>query len=141
MGKFFRNVILLLIVIVIALLVGMIAPGEQLSSWKKTINKVYNKQVRFRNTPVAENFTSNPFDLQIEYLENTEGKLEVYFVNSQKNEILPIFEIEGTTQVGDVAHRFRGIGEEGRNKLKDILENARDGGANALDKALQLLGQ
>ena len=55
--------------------------------------------------------------------------------------ILPVFEIEGTTQVGDVSHRFRGIGEEGRNKLKDILENARDGGASAIDKALQLLGQ
>lgn len=141
MGKFFRNLLFVLIVIVISVLVGMIAPGKQLSSWKKTINKIYHEQVQYRNTPIAENFTSNPFNLRIEYLENTEGKLEVYFVNSQKNEILPVFEIEGTTQVGDVSHRFRGIGEEGRNKLKDILENARDGGASAIDKALELLGK
>jgi hypothetical protein len=141
MGKFLRNLIFILILILIALVVGMISPGKQLSSWKKSANKIYNEQVRFRNTPIAEGFTSNPFALGIEYLENTEGKLEVYFVNSQKNEILPVFEIEGTTQVGDVSHRFRGIGEEGRNKLKNILENAREGGASALDKALELLGK
>ena len=141
MGKFFRTVILLLIVIAISVLIGMISPGKQLSSWKTAVNKLYNTQIRFRNTEIAPNFSLTPFDLRIEYLINTEGQLEAYFVNSQKSEILPIFEIEGTTQVGDVAHRFRGIGEEGRNKLKDILENARDGGANAIDKAIQLLGK
>lgn len=141
MGKFFRNLILLLIVIAISILVGMIAPGKQLSNLKTTVNKAYNQHIRFRGAPIAQDFSLNPFDLRIEHLVNTQGNLEVYFVNPQKNEILPIFEIEGTTQVGDVAHRFRGIGEEGRNKLKGILESARDGGSNAIEKALQLLGK
>lgn len=141
MGKFFRNLILLLIVIAISIVVGMIAPGKQLSRLKTTVNKAYNQHFQFRNTPIAKDFSLNPFDLRIEYLVNTQGSLEVYFMNPQKNEILPIFEIEGTTQVGDVSHRFRGIGEEGRNKLKGILEGARDGGTNAIEKALQLLGQ
>lgn len=141
MGKFFRNLILLLIVIAISILVGMVAPGKQLSSLKTTVNKVYNQHIRFRGVAIAKDFSLNPFDLRIEHLVNTEGNLEVYFLNPQKNEILPIFEIEGTTQVGDVAHRFRGIGEEGRNKLKGILESARDGGSNAIEKALQLLGK
>jgi hypothetical protein len=90
---------------------------------------------------VAENFVPSPFDLKIVYLKNTEGRLETYLINAATNEMLPIVQVEGTTQVGDVAHRFRGIGEEGRNRLKDIFENARDGGSTALDKALQLLGQ
>ena len=141
MGKFFRNLILLLIVIAVSMLVGMIAPGKQLSRLKTAVNKAYNQHFRFRGEPIAKDFSLNPFDLRIEYIENTEGNLEVYFLNPQKSEILPIFEIEGTTQVGDVAHRFRGIGEEGRNKLKGILESARDGGSSAIEKALQLLGK
>ncbi len=54
--------------------------------------------------------------------------------------MLPSLEVEGTTQVGDVAHRFKGLGEEGRGKLKNILESVKGGGSSALDKALRLLG-
>jgi hypothetical protein len=98
--------------------------------------------IRFRDAQVAEGFSSNPFNLTIVYLENTEGKLETYLVNSQKDEgMLPILEVEGTTQVGTIDHRMRGLGEEGRNKLKDILESVKEGSSGALDKALELLGK
>jgi hypothetical protein len=118
----------------------MISPGQWLSEQQGTANKLYNQYVQFRNTPTAEDFLSEPFELKIVHLKNTEGQLETYLVNKQKNEMLPILEVEGTTQVGDVSHRFRGIGEEGRNKLKEVLESAKDGSASAFEKALQLLG-
>ena len=140
MGKFFRNFVLLLIVIAISIVIGMISPGQWLSEQQGTANKLYNQYVQFRNTPTAEDFLSEPFELKIVHLKNTEGQLETYLVNKQKNEMLPILEVEGTTQVGDVSHRFRGIGEEGRNKLKEVLESAKDGSASAFEKALQLLG-
>lgn len=140
MGKFLRNLMILSIVGIVALVVGMISPGQWLSNQQRQLSKMYNKTVRFPKAPLAEGFVTDPFALYITYVENTEGKLESYLVNGPKNEMLPILEVEGTTQVGDVSHRFKGLGEEGRNKLKIILEGVKGGGSSAIDKALQLLG-
>ena len=141
MGKFLGNLIAFVIVVVIALIIGMISPGQWLSNQRRVLTKMYNKTFRFSETPVAEGFLTTPFDLYITYVENTEGKLESYLVNTSKNEMLPVLEVEDTTQVGDIAHRFKGLGEEGRGKLQSILESVRDGGTSALDKALKLLGE
>lgn len=140
MDKFVRNVIVLIIVIIISLIVGMIAPGQWLSQQKRRLTKFYYTTFRFRNTPIAENFLTQPFDLAVIYVENTEGKLETYLVNGAKGEMLPILEVESTTQVGDMAHRFKGLGKEGQNTLKNLLKDVKDGGAGALEKALQILG-
>lgn len=131
---------LLIITCIVSILIGMISPGKWLSDQQKVVNKLFNEHVRFRGTPIAENFCSTPHNLHIIYVENTEGKLESYLVNAPKNEMLPILEVEGTTQVGDVAHRFKGLGEEGRGKLIDILESVKGGSSSALDKTLELLG-
>ncbi len=140
MGKFLSKFLLVIIVIVLAVVVGMISPGQKMTNLRHEINKFYNK-IRFSKTPIAQGFLSSPFSLKMVYVENTEGQLEVYLINTEKDEMLPILEVEGTTQVGNVKHRLKGIGEEGRNKLKDILESAREGGTGAIDKALQLLGE
>ena len=140
MKNFFRTVMLLIITCIVSLIIGMISPGQWLSDQQRLAKKLYNENLRFRGTPIAENFSTTPYGLHIIYIENTEGKLESYFVNAPKNEMLPILEVEGTTQIGDVAHRFKGLGEEGRGKLITILEDVKDGGSSALDKALRLLG-
>ena len=62
-------------------------------------------------------------------------------MNVSKSEMLPILEVEGTTQVGDIAHRFRGIDKEGRARLRAFLENTKDESSSALEKALELLGK
>lgn len=140
MKNFFRTLMLLIITCIISLAIGMVSPGPWLSKQQRMLTKIYNDNVRFRGTPIAENFSSTPYNLQIIHIENTEGKVETYLMNAPKNEMLPILEVEGTTQVGDVSHRFKGLGEEGRGKLKTILENVKGGGTSALDKALELLG-
>ncbi|MCP4403096.1 MAG: hypothetical protein GY801_38040 [bacterium] len=140
MKNFFRTLMLLSMTCIVSIVVGMISPGEWLSKQQRLVTKLYNENLRFRGSPIAENFCTTPHNLHIIYVENTEGKLESYLVNSPKNEMLPILEVEGTTQVGDVAHRFKGLGEEGRGKLKNILESVKGGGSSALDKALRLLG-
>ncbi len=141
MGKIFRNLIILILVILISVVVGMISPGQWLSQQKRHAEKLYYRTFRFRETPVAENFLTEPFELSVIYVENTEGHLETYLVNSSKNEMLPILEIEGTTQVGDAAHRFKGLGEEGRNSLKNILEDVKGESSGALERMLELLGK
>ena len=141
MGKFLSNLLWILVIIVIALVVGMISPGGWLSKRKESVNKIYNQTIRFSKTPIAEGFSPDSLDLKIIYVENTQGNLETYLVNTSKNEMLPIFEVEGTTQVGDIAHRFRGVGEEGRSRLEEFLKNAKGESSTALEKALELLGK
>ncbi|PID56879.1 hypothetical protein CSB45_09440 [candidate division KSB3 bacterium] len=140
MKNFFRTLLLLIITCVISLIVGMVSPGQWLSTQQRALTKFYHQQLRFRGTAAAENFSSTPYHLQIIYLENTEGKLESYLMNAAKNEMLPILEVEGTTQVGDLSHRFKGLGEEGRGKLTSVLEQMRSDGTDALDKAFEFLG-
>jgi hypothetical protein len=139
--KFLYKLLAVVILLVVAFVVGMISPGQWLTDRRDDINKFYNKHIRFSKAPIAENFSPDAFDVKIVYVKNTEGKLETYLVNSQKNEMLPVLEIEGTTQVGDANHRLRGIGEEGRNKLKSILESAKNGSTTTIDKLLDLLGE
>ncbi len=138
--KFLNKMLLVLILLVAAFIVGMISPGQWLADRRHDVDKLYNK-FRFSKAPVAEDFSPDAFEFKIVYVKNAEGKLETYLVNSQKNEMLPVFEIEGTTQVGDANHRLRGIGEEGRDKLKSILESAKDGSSTTIDKLLDLLGK
>lgn len=140
MKNFFRTFMLLIITCIISIIIGMISPGQWFSDQQRLVKKLYNENLRFRGAPIAENFCTTPHNLHIIYVENTEGKLESYLVNAPKNEMLPILEVEGTTQVGDVAHRLKGLGEEGRGKLINILESVKGGGSSALDKALRLLG-
>jgi hypothetical protein len=120
---------------VILLIIGFVI-GRTPAGWET--EKIYNT-IRFRNTPSAENFLPNPFSLKIAYRQNDEGQLETYLVNLNKDEMLPIYEIENTTQVGDSEHRIKGLGDETRKKLNEILEGAKEGGTTALDKAKQLL--
>jgi hypothetical protein len=141
MGKFLSKLVWILVIIIIALVVGMISPGEWLSKRKEALNKFYNTTFRFSKTPIAEGFSPNAFDLKIVHVKNTQGNLETYLVNASKNEMLPILEVEETTQVGDITHRFRGVGEEGRSRLEEFLENAKGDGSSALEKALELLGK
>jgi hypothetical protein len=125
-GKFF----IVLILLIIGLIIGMTSVG-----WE--VKKVYHT-VRFRNVPIAKGFLPNPFGLKIVYVQDAEG-LKTYLINDSKDEMLPVFEIEGTTQVGDAEHRIKGIGEETRSKVLKILEDAKKGSSTTLDKAKQLL--
>lgn len=126
-GKLFLMILALLIGIVI----GMTQPGAE-------IMKLYNT-VRFRNTPVAQGFLPNPFHLRVAHTVNDQGELETYLVNTQKSEMLPVLEVEGTTQVGDAQHRIQSIGDETLEKMRTIFEDAKEGGAGALEKAKKLL--
>ncbi len=130
-SRFFGKIFLALILVVIGIIIGITSPG-----WE--VKKIYNT-IRFRNTSVAEDFLSNPFSLKIVYVQNDQEQLETYLINDSKNEMLPIYEIEGTTQVGDAEHRIRGVSEETRSRVIEILEDAKEGSSTALDKAKQLL--
>ncbi len=140
MKHFVRNTILVLILMLISLVIGMISPGEWLGNRRQDVVMLYHKTVEFRDVSSAKDFTATPFDLRIMYVKSGDGTLETYLVNPPKNEILPIYEIEGTTQVGDVAHRFKGLGEEGRTKLEKLLETVQQDGSGAIDKLLKMLG-
>jgi hypothetical protein len=124
-----------LLITVILLMIG-IALG--MSSFGSDVKRIYYT-LRFQGTPVAENFLPEPFHLKIHYTLNDQGQLETYLVNEPAGEILPIQKIEGMTQVGDTEHRMRGLSEETRNKVLEILEETKEGGSTALDKAKQLL--
>lgn len=132
-----RGMVGKLVITVILLIVGM-AIG--MSSFGSGVKRRYYT-LRFRGTPVAESFLTQPFHLKIHYTLNDKGELETYLVNEPRSEILPIHEIEGMTQVGDTEHRMRGLSEETRNKVLEMLEETKEGGSSALDKAKQLLEQ
>ncbi len=140
MQNFLRNTILVLILMLISLVVGMISPGMWLGNRRQDVSILYHKMFAFRNVPMAQNFTATPFDLRIMYVKSADGALETYLVNPPKNEILPIYDVEGTTQVGDISHRFKGLGEEGRGKLEKLLESVKEDGTGAIDNLLKLLG-
>ena len=140
MQHFARNFIIVVVLMAISLVVGMISPGMWLGNRRQDAVMMYNKMALYRNVPIAKGFTGTPFDLRIMYVKSGDGTLETYLVNPPKNEILPIYEIEGTTQVGDVAHRFKGLGEEGRTKLEKLLETVKEDGSGAIDNLLKMLG-
>ena len=56
MGKFFSNLIMLVVVIILSVGIGMISPGQWLTQQQRHLTKLYNTTFRFRDTPVAENF-------------------------------------------------------------------------------------
>ena len=131
MNKFFKNVLWIAILLIIAILFGMVSPGQWLTdqSWK--LKRLFNK-VYFRNIQVAQNFISAPFDLKIVYVTNDETReLETYLQNIQSQEMLPVYEIDGSTHVGDIEHRLRGVSQEAKESLEE-------GGESVLKKLKQL---
>lgn len=126
--------------LVVAVLVLILGMAIGMSSFGREVKRLYYT-LRFRGTPVAESFLPEPFHLKIHHTLNDQGQLETYLVNAPQNEILPVYEIEGMTQVGDTEHRMRGLSEETRNRLLEILEETKEGGSTALDRAKQLLEQ
>ena len=131
MSKFFNKVVWIVILVIIAVLFGMISPGQWLTdqSWK--LKRLFNK-VYFRNTQAAQDFISTPFDLKIVYVKNDEtGALETYLQNVQSKEMLPVYDITGTIQVGDIDHRLNGVSEEAQKSLEE-------GGEAVLKKLKQL---
>ena len=123
-GSFVGTFILILIAFVGGGVVGRTQVGWQAES-------LYNS-IRYAQTPVAINFLSKPFTLDLEYRQNEQGELETYLVNVGNNEMLPIYEVKGTTQVGKAEHRMIGLKDQ-------LLEDAKEGGSAALEKAKQLL--
>ncbi len=123
-GSFVGTLILILIVFIAGGVVGRTKVGWQAESLYRTI--------RYSRTPVAEYFLTKPFTLDIQYRQNDQGELETYLLNIANNEMLPIYEIKGTTQVGDAEHRMIGLKDQ-------LMEDAKEGGSAALEKARQLL--
>ncbi len=131
MDKFFKTVLGIVVMLIIGILIGMVSPGQRLTDQSWRLKRLYNK-FHFRNTPVAQNFVSDPFGLKIVYIKNEEtGELETYLQNIQSKEMLPLYEINGTTQVGDIDHRLRGVTEEAQKSLEE-------GGETILKKLKQL---
>lgn len=125
-GSFLGKLIVLVIFFIAGGVVGRTSVGE----WAE---KMY-RTIRYSSTAVAENFLSKPsaFDLNIQHRKNEEGQLETYLVNVTKNEMLPVYEINGTTQVGKAEHRMIGLKDQ-------LMKDAKEGGSAALEKAKQLL--
>jgi hypothetical protein len=125
-GSILGKLILLAIFFVAGGVVGRTSVGE----WAE---KMYNT-IRYSKAEVAENFLSKPaaFDLTVEHRQNDQGQLETYLVNVAKHEMLPVYEVKGTTQVGKAEHRMIGLKDQ-------LLEDAKEGGSAALEKAKQLL--
>lgn len=130
-GGWLGKLIFWLVLVVIGLGIGISPVGDILRS-------VYYP-LRYLKNPVAKGFLPKPFALRIEFTTNQQGELEVYLVNETKHEALPIYEVEGTTQVGDVEHRVKGISEETRTKIIELLEGAKEGSSTTLDKVKKLL--
>jgi hypothetical protein len=122
-GSFLGILILLVIVFIAGGVVGRTQIG-----WEA--EKIYNT-IRYSRSPVATEFVSKPFELKIEYRQNDQGELETYLANRATYELLPVYEIKGTTQVGKVDHRMAGLKDQ-------LLDDAKEGGSAALEKARQL---
>jgi hypothetical protein len=131
MNKFFSKFVGILILVIIAILFGMMSPGQWLTNWSWELKRLYH-QFHYRNTPIAQNSPTDPFGLKIVYVKNeTTGELETYLKNTQSHEMLPVYDINGTTHVGDIEHRLQGIREEAQKSLEE-------GGTTVLDKLKQL---
>lgn len=131
MSKFLKTVLWIVILIIIGILFGMVSPGQWLTDQSWRLKRLFNK-VYFRNTQAAQNFVSAPFDLKLVHLKNEEtGTLETYLQNVQSQEMLPVYEINGTTHVGDIEHRLRGVREEAQKSLEE-------GGESVLKKLKKL---
>ena len=131
MSNFFKKMVWIVILVIIAVLFGMISPGQWLTdqSWK--LKRLFNK-VYFRNTQATQGFVSTPFDLKIVYVKNDQtGTLETYLQNVQSKKMLPVYDITGTIQVGDIDHRLNGVSEEAQKSLEE-------GGETVLKKLKQL---
>jgi len=129
-GSFLGKLILVIILLIIGMGIGMTPVGWQ-------AQKLYHF-IRYRNAPVAKGFVTKPFRLKLVYVQDAEG-LKTYLLNEVQNEMLPVFEVEGTVQVGEVEYRLKGMGEETRSKVLNLLEEAKKGSSTALDKVKQLL--
>ena len=123
-GSFIGTLVLIFIVFIAGGVVGRTKVGWQAESMYNTI--------RHSQTPMAKNFLPKPFALDIAYRLNEQGELETYLVNVTNDEMLPVYEIKGTTQVGKAEHRMIGLKDQ-------LLEDAKEGGSAALEKAKQLL--
>jgi hypothetical protein len=129
-GSFLGKLILVIILLIIGIGIGMTPVGWQ-------AQKLYHL-IRYRNAPIAKGFVTKPFSLKMAYVQDSEG-LKTYLFNEATNDMLPVFEVEGTVQVGEVEYRLKGMGEETRSKVLNLLEEAKKGSSTALDKAKQLL--
>lgn len=123
-GSFVGTLILMLLAFVAGGVVGRTQIGWMAENTFNTL--------RYSRTPVAESFLNKPFGLDIAYQQNDQGELETYLLNLTNNEMLPIYEVNGTTQVGDAKHRMIGLKDQ-------LLKDAEEGGSAALEKAKQLL--
>jgi hypothetical protein len=129
-GSFLGKLILVIILLIIGIGIGMTPVGWQ-------AQKLYNF-IRYRNVSPAKGFVTKPFRLKLVYVQDAEG-LKTYLLNEVQNEMLPVLEVEGTVQVGEVEYRLKGMGEETRSKVLNLLEDAKKGSSTALDKVKQLL--
>jgi hypothetical protein len=131
MGKALNTVIWILVFFIVGVILGMVSPGQWLEDRSWEIRGLYHR-IRFGNVPIAENFVTAPFALKLAYVQNTStGALETYLQNTATNEMLPIYEINGVTQVGDFDHRLDGIRFQAQSRIEE-------GGGAVLDKLKQL---
>jgi hypothetical protein len=122
--SFLGVLILILVVFIAGGVVGRLPIGRQAESLFQSM--------RYARTPAAAAFLANPFGLSIHYRQNENGELETYLLNAATNEMLPIYGINGTTQVGKAEHRMIGLKDQ-------LVREAQTGGSAAVEKAKQLL--
>jgi len=107
-----KRIILAVMLILIGMVIGISPIGTRIKCLYYTI--------RFRGAPIVQNYVKSPCNLKIDYSLNSDKKLEIYLVNEESKEMLPILDINGSTQVGDFKHRFLGL--EGEAKSKMLIE-------------------
>lgn len=130
-GGFIGTLLGIIVLLVIGIAIGVSPAGD-------VVKSIYYS-LRYLNMPIAQGFLPKPYSMHIAYAATPQKQVEVYLVNEAKNEMLPIYEVEGTTQVGDVAHRVKGLGEETRTKVMQMVEDAKKGSSTALDRLGDLL--
>jgi len=98
-----------IVLILIGVLIGI-------SSFGTAIKCFYYKS-RLGGYPIAGNYVKSPFKLKIDYVVNTDKELEIYLLDMDSNQRLPILDLDGLVQVGDFNHRLSGLQAEAKSKI------------------------
>ncbi|MDD5331541.1 MAG: hypothetical protein PHE43_01820 [Candidatus Nanoarchaeia archaeon] len=90
-----------------------------------TINELYKLKIKANKGHFVKPDYVNPSDISFVYGKSGEGDY-LMIRNGNTNELLGIMYVDGTTQLGDFKHRFRGLKREVTKKIFNGSESLLD---------------
>ena len=124
-----KKIVLTIALILIGILIGI-------SPFGAGIKCLYYKS-KLGGYPVAESYVKSPFNLKVEYVLNADKELEIYLLDMDSNQRLPILDLDGLVQVGDFNHRLSGLQAEAKSKIVTGITGVKSKLIHQLGKLLE----